>query len=92
MSDLKSAETNNSIVLEADKLTKRYEDGVLALDELSFSIKNSQIFAMLGANGAGKTTAINLFLNFIEPTSGEARVMGIVTHKEPLLAKEQIEL
>ena len=90
MSDLKSAETNNSIVLEADKLTKRYEDGVLALDELSFSIKNSQIFAMLGANGAGKTTAINLFLNFIEPTSGEARVMGIVTHKEPLLAKEQI--
>ena len=90
MSDLKSAETNNSIVLEADKLTKRYEDGVLALDELSFSIKNSQIFAMLGANGAGKTTAINLFLNFIEPTSGEARVMGIVTHKEPLLVKEKI--
>jgi ABC-2 type transport system ATP-binding protein len=90
MSDLKSAETNNSIVLEADKLSKRYEDGVLALDELSFSIKNSQIFAMLGANGAGKTTAINLFLNFIEPTSGEARVMGIVTHKEPLLAKERI--
>jgi ABC-2 type transport system ATP-binding protein len=90
MSDLNSTETNNSIVLEADKLTKRYEDGVLALDELSFSIKNSQIFAMLGANGAGKTTAINLFLNFIEPTSGEARVMGIVTHKEPLLAKEKI--
>ena len=45
---------------------------------------------MLGANGAGKTTAINLFLNFIEPTSGEARVMGIVTHKEPLLVKEKI--
>lgn len=85
-----STETNDSIILEADKLSKRYEDGVLALDEVSFSIKSSQIFAMLGANGAGKTTTINLFLNFIEPTSGEARVMGIVTHKEPLLAKEQI--
>lgn len=90
MTETNSAETNNSIVLEADKLTKRYEDGVLALDELSFTIQNSQIFAMLGANGAGKTTTINLFLNFIEPTSGEARVMGIVTHKEPLLAKEKI--
>ena len=85
-----NVEPNDSIILEADKLSKRYEDGVLALDDVSFSINGSQIFAMLGANGAGKTTTINLFLNFIEPTSGEARVMGIVTHKEPLLAKEQI--
>ncbi len=83
-------ETEKSVVLEADKLTKRYEDGVLALDEVSFAINSSEIFAMLGANGAGKTTTINLFLNFIEPTSGEARVSGIVTHKEPLLAKEKI--
>ena len=90
MIETNTVETNHSIVLEADKLSKRYEDGVLALDELSFRIQNSQIYTMLGANGAGKTTAINLFLNFIEPTSGEARVMGIVTHKEPLLAKEQV--
>jgi ABC-2 type transport system ATP-binding protein len=90
MIETNGVETNHSIVLEADKLSKRYEDGVLALDELSFSIQSSQIYAMLGANGAGKTTTINLFLNFIEPTSGEARVMGIVTHKEPLLAKKQI--
>jgi ABC-2 type transport system ATP-binding protein len=83
-------EANNSIVLEADKLTKRYEDGVLALDEVTFSINSSQIYAMLGANGAGKTTTINLFLNFIEPTSGEARVMGIVTNREPLRAKEKL--
>ncbi|MGD9158729.1 MAG: ABC transporter ATP-binding protein [Desulfobacteraceae bacterium] len=90
MTETNNTETNNSIILEADKLTKRYEDGVLALDELTFSIESSKIFAMLGANGAGKTTTINLFLNFIEPTSGEARVAGIVTHKEPLLAKEKI--
>ncbi|MBN1907618.1 MAG: ABC transporter ATP-binding protein [Deltaproteobacteria bacterium] len=90
MTESINAGTNNTIVLEADKLTKRYEDGVLALDELSFTIKSSEIYAMLGANGAGKTTTINLFLNFIEPTSGEARVMGIVTHKEPLLAKEKL--
>ena len=90
MAETNSVITKDSIVLETDKLTKRYEDGVLALDEVSFTINSSEIFAMLGANGAGKTTTINLFLNFIEPTSGEARVMGIVTHREPLLAKEKI--
>jgi ABC-2 type transport system ATP-binding protein len=90
MTESDNAQRNTSTILEANKLTKRYEDGVLALDELSFAIESSRIYAMLGANGAGKTTTINLFLNFIEPTSGEARVMGIVTHKEPLLAKEKL--
>ena len=43
---------------------------------------------MLGGNGAGKTTAINIFLNFIEPTGGETKINGITTHREPLKAKE----
>lgn len=76
--------------LEAVNLTKRYEDGVLALDRVSFSVNPGQIFVMLGGNGAGKTTAINIFLNFIEPTSGEARINGIVSHREPLRAKQHI--
>ncbi|MFQ5767064.1 MAG: ABC transporter ATP-binding protein [Acidobacteriota bacterium] len=73
--------------LQAVELTKQYEDGVLALDHVSFSVFPGQVYAMLGANGAGKTTTINLFLNFIDPTSGEARVGGIVSHKKPLEAK-----
>lgn len=77
-------------LLEAVNLTKRYEDGVLALDHVSFAIQPGHILVMLGGNGAGKTTIINLFLNFIEPTDGEARIGGIVTHKEPLLAKQQV--
>ena len=77
-------------MLEADNLTKRYEDDTLALDHVSFNIYPGQVYAMLGGNGAGKTTAINLFLNFIEPTEGEARVDGIVTHKEPLKAKKKL--
>ncbi len=77
-------------MFEAVNLTKQYEDGVTALDNVSFSVKPGEIFAILGANGAGKTTAINIFLNFIEPTNGEARVDGIVTHKDPLLAKRKI--
>lgn len=77
-------------MLEAVELSKRYEDGHLALDNLNLKVDSGQIFAMLGGNGAGKTTAINLFLNFIEPTSGEARVDGIATHQEPLKAKKKL--
>lgn len=77
-------------MMEADSLTKRYEDGTLALQQLSIQVFPGQVYAMLGGNGAGKTTAINLFLNFIEPTEGEARVDGIATHKEPLKAKARL--
>ena len=77
-------------MLEADRLTKEYEDGTMALKGVSFTVHPGEIYAMLGGNGAGKTTAINLFLNFIEPTDGEARVDGIATHREPLRAKERL--
>ncbi len=77
-------------MLQAIDLSKRYEDGHLALDNLNLTVETGQVYAMLGGNGAGKTTAINLFLNFIEPTTGQAVVDGIVTHEEPLKAKERI--
>jgi ABC-2 type transport system ATP-binding protein len=77
-------------MLEAINLSKRYDDGVLALDRVSFEVKSGEIFVMLGGNGAGKTTAINIFLNFIEPTEGEARINGLSTHHEPLKAKEKV--
>ena len=76
--------------LEAINLTKKYEDGVLALNNVSFRVEPGEIFAMLGGNGAGKTTAINLFLNFIEPTEGEARIAGFISHKKPLQAKKHV--
>lgn len=77
-------------LLEAAELTKRYDDGVLAVDHVSFAVQPGQIFAMLGGNGAGKTTTINLFLNFLEPTAGEARINGVVTHQDPLTAKRHV--
>jgi len=83
-------ETIDRPMLEAINLSKRYEDGVLALDHVSFEVKPGEIFAMLGGNGAGKTTAINIFLNFIEPTEGETKINGITTHLDPLKAKELI--
>jgi len=83
-------QSNGHPMLEAKNLSKRYEDGVLALDNVSFSVQTGQIYAMLGANGAGKTTAINIFFNFIEPTEGAAWVDGVATHKEPLQVKEKL--
>lgn len=77
-------------ILQARNLTKRYEDGQLALDHVSFTVHSGEIYAMLGGNGAGKTTTINLFLNFIEPTEGEAVVNGTVTHVDPLRARQDL--
>jgi ABC-2 type transport system ATP-binding protein len=77
-------------MLEAIDLTKRYEDGELALDGLSFKVEPGEIFCMFGANGAGKTTTINLFLGFIPPTSGAALIEGIDVAKDPLKAKRHV--
>ena len=85
-----SGKNGDRLMLECENLSKRYEDNILALDNLNLHVKQGEIYAMLGANGAGKTTTINLFLNYIEPTSGEARVNGIVTHLDPLQAKKNL--
>ena len=47
-------------MIEAVNLTKRYDDGVLGLDHLNLKVSPGEIFCLLGANGAGKSTAINL--------------------------------
>lgn len=77
-------------MLRAEALTKRYEDGHLALDALNLTVADGELFCLLGANGAGKTTTINLFLNFIEPTAGRALVADIDVMVDPLAAKRQL--
>jgi ABC-2 type transport system ATP-binding protein len=77
-------------MLETKDLTKKYEDGLLALDHLNLKVEPGEIFCMFGANGAGKTTAINLILGFIPPTEGTAFVEGVDVVKEPLRSKEHI--
>jgi ABC-2 type transport system ATP-binding protein len=77
-------------MLQAIELTKRYEDGLLALDALSLDIRPGEIFFLLGANGAGKTTTINLLLNFIKPTLGKALINGIDVMEQPLETKKHV--
>jgi ABC-2 type transport system ATP-binding protein len=76
-------------MLEANNLTKNY-NGNTALDSLNLRIERGEIYCLLGANGAGKTTTINLFLNFIEPTSGEAKINGLDVTKNSLESKKHI--
>ncbi len=77
-------------MIEARNLSKRYEDGVLALDAMNLKVNPGEIYCLLGANGAGKTTTINLFLDFIEPTNGEVFINDINVGKNPLEAKKYV--
>jgi ABC-2 type transport system ATP-binding protein len=62
-------------VIHTENLTKRFGD-FTAVDALSFSISRGEIFGFLGANGAGKTTAIRMLTGLLAPTSGIATVAG----------------
>jgi len=65
-----------SDVLTAHNLSKRYRK-LVALDKLSLAVPEGSVYALLGANGAGKTTALKLMMNLHPATSGEATVLGI---------------
>jgi len=61
--------------IEVDKLTKRFGD-LAAVDAVSFTVEDGEIFGLLGPNGAGKTTLIRMLTTLTPPTSGTARVGG----------------
>jgi ABC-2 type transport system ATP-binding protein len=80
-------------VLRATGLTKRYAPAAPpALDALDLEVRDGEILFLLGANGAGKTTALNCFLDFTRPTAGRAEVDGIVVADEPVAAKRRCAL
>src|ERR1051326_2178536 len=76
-------------MLEAIELSKSYGGGV-ALNALNPPLPQGEIFCLLGANGAGKTTTINLFLNFIPPSSGIAKINGLNVVEHPLETKKSL--
>ena len=77
------------VVIEAIDLTKTF-GATLAVDHLNLTIKSGEVFCLLGANGAGKTTTINLFLNFVAPTSGTARIGGLSVVEHPVETKQRL--
>ena len=63
-------------VASLTSITKRYANGVLALDNLSLTIRRGEIVALLGPNGAGKSTAIKLLMGLSSPTTGTVSIFG----------------
>jgi len=78
-----------SYLLEAKDLRKEYP-GKLALRELNLQLAPGEVFCLLGQNGAGKSTTINLFMGFIAPTAGAAYVAGLEVARHPLKIKRHL--
>lgn len=76
-------------VIETDSLTKRFGT-FTAVDHISFEVGEGEIFGFLGANGAGKTTAMRMLCGLSTPTSGKARVAGFDVYKETEQIKRHI--
>ncbi len=79
----------NEKAITADKLTKRFGDFV-AVDKISFEVNKGEIFGFLGANGAGKTTAMRMLCGLSLPTSGKATVAGFDVYNENEKIKRNI--
>ena len=75
-------------MIAAENLTKRFDNEALALDSINFNVKKGEVYCLLGASGAGKTTVIDLFLDFLKPTSGRALINGVEVAENPLEAKK----
>jgi ABC-2 type transport system ATP-binding protein len=76
-------------IIETDELTKIY-NGATAVDHLTFTVSEGEIFGFLGPNGAGKTTTLLMLLGLTEPTSGTAKVLGLDPSREPIKVKSKI--
>ena len=76
-------------MLRAENLVKRF-GSVTVLKNLNLTVKQGEVFALLGQNGAGKTTTINLFLGFIEPTEGNTYINGISVQDQPVQTKKYL--
>lgn len=73
----------------AESLTKKFGD-FTAVDAISFEVGQGEIFGFLGANGAGKTTAMRILTGLSMPTSGKARVAGFDVYRQPEKIKRSI--
>lgn len=76
-------------MIKVKNVTKKY-GSFLAVDNISFTVKDGEVVGFLGPNGAGKSTTMNMITGFIEPTEGTIIVNGYDVLKKPISAKKQI--
>jgi ABC-2 type transport system ATP-binding protein len=89
MNNEQSVMSNETKAIQADELTKQFGD-FIAVDHISFEVSKGEIFGFLGANGAGKTTAIRMLCGLSLPTSGSASVAGFDVYRENEKIKRNI--
>jgi ABC-2 type transport system ATP-binding protein len=86
---MNGARVDEHPAVRAEALTRRFGDFV-AVDAISLEVERGEIFGFLGANGAGKTTAIRMFCGLLEPSDGEAWVDGVPLSTDPEAVKRRI--
>jgi ABC-2 type transport system ATP-binding protein len=79
----------SNAVIKTDKLTKRFGD-FIATNEITFEVEKGEIFGFLGANGAGKTTAMRMLCGLSIPSSGTATIAGFDVYKQTEQIKKNI--
>ena len=79
----------NDKIISTQELTKRFGD-FTAVDRISFDVDKGEIFGFLGANGAGKTTAMRMLCGLSLPTSGKASIAGFDVYKQTEKIKKSI--
>lgn len=78
------------IAIRVKELVKKYKNGVQALDGLTLTVNEGEIFSLLGPNGAGKSTLINVLTTFLRPTSGSVILFGKDAAHEAAAIRTQI--
>ena len=78
-----------ALAIHVHDLTRRF-GSFIAVDHVSFEVKAGEVFGFLGANGAGKTTAIRMLIGLLQPSSGTARVAGFDVSRETEQVKRNI--
>ncbi len=76
-------------MIEAVHLTKKYGPHT-AVEDLTFTIREGQVYGFLGPNGAGKTTTMNMITGYLAPTAGEVRIDGTDLRTDPVPARRRI--
>jgi ABC-2 type transport system ATP-binding protein len=80
---------NENMMISTELLTKRFGD-FTAVDAISFEVHKGEIFGFLGANGAGKTTAMRMLCGLSKPTSGKAYIAGFDVYRQTEMIKKNI--
>ena len=81
-----------AVAIQTTELTKRYGTDVFAIDDLDLIVYEGEIFGFLGPNGVGKSTTIDILIDYVRPTGGDATVLGYDAQSETQAIHERVDI